>query len=158
VSRRVALVTGGARGIGLGIARSLSREGFDLALCGRRPEADAAVAIEGLRGLGATTAYVTADVASAPDRERLVAAVRARFGCLHVLVNNAGIAPSVRADLRLHESWRVLRLEGGPGDGRPALGRPSRRARHPRLRWPGDAPYSTGAVITVDGGLTIPRF
>jgi NAD(P)-dependent dehydrogenase (short-subunit alcohol dehydrogenase family) len=99
VSRRVALVTGGARGIGLGIARALAREGFDLAVCGRREESQAAGALEELRALGAAVFYVAADLALAPDRERLVAAVRERFGRLHVLVNNAGVAPSVRADL-----------------------------------------------------------
>jgi NAD(P)-dependent dehydrogenase (short-subunit alcohol dehydrogenase family) len=97
--RRVALVTGGARGIGLGIARCLAAEGFDLVLCGRREESRAAAALEELRSRGAAVTYVRADVGEKEDRNQLVTAVRERFGRLHLLVNNAGVAPAVRADL-----------------------------------------------------------
>ena len=97
--KRVALVTGGARGIGLGIAQCLARDGFDLALCGRRDEAAVAAVVEGLRTAGADVLYVPADVGKAADRGRLVEAVQTRFGRLHVLVNNAGVAPQVRADI-----------------------------------------------------------
>ncbi|MCA9237728.1 MAG: 3-ketoacyl-ACP reductase [Planctomycetales bacterium] len=95
----VALVTGGSRGIGLGIARSLAQSGFDLAINGRRPADDVAAAVEELSGLGAEVAYVPADIASVDDHQRLVDALRERFGRLDVLVNNAGVAPSVRADV-----------------------------------------------------------
>jgi NAD(P)-dependent dehydrogenase (short-subunit alcohol dehydrogenase family) len=97
--RRVALVTGGARGIGLGIARCLAAEGFDLAVCGTRDESQALPALEELRGTGVDALYVRADVGGRADRGRLVAAVRDRFGWLHVLVNNAGRAPAARVDL-----------------------------------------------------------
>jgi NAD(P)-dependent dehydrogenase (short-subunit alcohol dehydrogenase family) len=97
--KRVALVTGGTRGIGLGIARCLAEEGFDLVLCGLREEPRVAPALEELRKKGAEALYVLADVGEKPDRERLITAVRERFGRLHVLVNNAGVAPAVRADL-----------------------------------------------------------
>jgi len=97
--KRVALVTGGARGIGLGIARALAREGFDLAVCGTRAETDAAEAVAALADAGSTPLYIRADVSRADDRRALLAAVAARFGALHVLVNNAGVAPKVRADL-----------------------------------------------------------
>lgn len=96
---RTALVTGGTRGIGLGIARALARERWNLALCGVRPESDVANVLDELRGAGHEVAYVRADVASRDDRERLVAAVRDRFGTVNALVNNAGRAPRVRADL-----------------------------------------------------------
>jgi 3-oxoacyl-[acyl-carrier protein] reductase len=99
VSRRVALVTGATRGIGLAIARRLALEAFDLALCGRRDEREVAAVLDELRSLGGELDYVRADVGSAEGRARLVASVRERFGRLHVLVNNAGVAPSVRADL-----------------------------------------------------------
>ncbi len=97
--KRVALVTGGARGIGLGVSAALAREGFDLAICGVREAVAAQAALEDLRGLGAAVLYVRADVSDAAARAALMEAVRARFGRLHVLVNNAGVAPSVRADL-----------------------------------------------------------
>jgi 3-oxoacyl-[acyl-carrier protein] reductase len=98
-SRGVALVTGGARGIGLGIAQALARENFDLAICGVRDEAAVESSLAGLRALGAQTLYLRGDVSDPIARRNLVEAVRTRFGRLHVLVNNAGVAPKVRADL-----------------------------------------------------------
>jgi NAD(P)-dependent dehydrogenase (short-subunit alcohol dehydrogenase family) len=92
-------VTGGSRGIGFGIAAALAREGFDLAVCGVRDEAAAAEALAKLRAGGREVLYVQADVSKAADRQRLLAAVRERFGQLNVLVNNAGIAPRMRRDL-----------------------------------------------------------
>ncbi|MGO8765839.1 MAG: SDR family NAD(P)-dependent oxidoreductase, partial [Limisphaerales bacterium] len=89
----VALVTGGSRGIGLGIAQALARENFDLAICGLRDKA----AVE--PSLPANAFYVQADVSDSVARQNLVEAVQKEFGRLDVLVNNAGIAPKVRADL-----------------------------------------------------------
>ena len=97
--KRVALVTGGARGIGLGVARALAREKFDLALCGVRDSSAAAPALDELRQLGADVLYVQADVSDTVARGKLLEAVREKFGRLHVLVNNAGVAPKVRADI-----------------------------------------------------------
>ena len=97
--KRVALITGGTRGIGLGIAQCLAREGLDLAVCGMREEAAAAESLATLRGLGADVLYVQADVGDPQARQRLVAGVQRHFGRLHVLVNNAGVAPKVRADV-----------------------------------------------------------
>jgi NAD(P)-dependent dehydrogenase (short-subunit alcohol dehydrogenase family) len=97
--RRAALVTGGTRGIGLGIARALRAKGFDLALNGVRDEAAVAAVVAELRSAGGEVHYVRGDVGRGEDRERVVAAVRERLGCLHVLVNNAGVAPKARTDL-----------------------------------------------------------
>lgn len=97
--RRVALVTGGTRGIGLGIARSLAADGFDLALCGVRDEAQVRGVVQELRAKGGDVRYFRADVASRDDRDRLLAGLRAAYERLHLLVNNAGVAPAVRADL-----------------------------------------------------------
>jgi len=98
-SPRVALVTGGTRGIGLGIAAALAREGWSLALCGLRDEAAAEPSIATLRGAGVGVAYFQCDIARRDDRGRMLDAVAARFGGLDALVNNAGRAPRVRADL-----------------------------------------------------------
>jgi 3-oxoacyl-[acyl-carrier protein] reductase len=97
--RRVALVTGGTRGIGLGVARSLAAEAFDLALCGLREETQVTGVLSELRARGGAVRYFQADIASRDDRERLVAEVRSAYKHLNLLVNNAGVAPTVRADL-----------------------------------------------------------
>lgn len=94
-----ALVTGGTRGIGLGIARALAQEGWNLVLCGTRAEAAVAPTLEELRGPGGAVDYEPADLSSLADRTRLVDALRAKYGALNALVNNAGRAPRVRADL-----------------------------------------------------------
>jgi NAD(P)-dependent dehydrogenase (short-subunit alcohol dehydrogenase family) len=112
-SKRVACITGGARGIGFGVARSLAQEGFDLVLAGVRDEAAAAEALQTLRGLGAKVIYCQADISDTAARDRLIDSVRTSFGQLHVLVNNAGVAPAVRADIleATEESFeRLLRI------------------------------------------------
>jgi 3-oxoacyl-[acyl-carrier protein] reductase len=99
VTKRVALVTGGSRGIGFGIAQSLAREGFDLVICGLRPAIAVNESLAQLRGAGAEALYTQADVGDAAARSRLLAAVREHYGRLDVLVNNAGRAPAARADI-----------------------------------------------------------
>jgi 3-oxoacyl-[acyl-carrier protein] reductase len=99
VSRPVALVTGGTRGIGRGCAESLAREGYNLAVCGVRSEGEASEALEVLRATGAEVLYVRADIGEDDTADRLVAAVSSRYGRLDVLVNNAGVAPRERADI-----------------------------------------------------------
>jgi NAD(P)-dependent dehydrogenase (short-subunit alcohol dehydrogenase family) len=98
-SRPVALVTGGTRGIGLGIARALVDCGCDVALAGRRPPHEVTEVVTALEGAGAAVQYARADISSAADRSSLVGEVLARFSRIDVLVNNAGRAPRVRADL-----------------------------------------------------------
>jgi 3-oxoacyl-[acyl-carrier protein] reductase len=86
--KRIALVTGGTRGIGLGIAQALQRDGFEIAACGMRATCE-----------HKDFFYYQCDVSDAGARARLLDAIRQRFGRLDVLVNNAGIAPKVRADI-----------------------------------------------------------
>ena len=99
MSGRVALVTGGTRGIGLGIARALTRDGWKLALCGLRPREVIAPVLDELGQSGIEADYWRADIGSADERAELVTSVMARFGTIDALVNNAGRAPRVRADL-----------------------------------------------------------
>ena len=94
--KNVALVTGGARGIGLGITRALVAQGFTVAACGRSPASRAAAALE---PFGDAVSYFECDIASPDSRAALLDAVMSRFGVPDVLVNNAGVAPEVRADV-----------------------------------------------------------
>jgi 3-oxoacyl-[acyl-carrier protein] reductase len=87
---KVAIVTGGTRGIGLAIARLLAEDGASVVVSGR----DAArleAAVKDLESLGAPAMAVAADAAKREDADRLVEATRERFGRIDVLVNNAGI-------------------------------------------------------------------
>jgi NAD(P)-dependent dehydrogenase (short-subunit alcohol dehydrogenase family) len=97
--KRVVLITGGTRGIGFGVAQALAREGFNLAVCGLRDESAVAEPLKTLRSLGADVLYYQCDVAQRDARDKMVAAIRQRFGRLDVLVNNAGIAPKERRDI-----------------------------------------------------------
>ena len=97
--RKTALVTGGSRGIGLGVAKELAKSSFDIIINGRREESEVTQAISELRSLGVDVLYCTADVGNLSDQSKLLDAIRNRFGRLDVLVNNAGVAPEVRADI-----------------------------------------------------------
>lgn len=97
--KRVALITGSARGIGLGIARCLAAEGLNLALCDLREEKDVRDTLEELRNQSVDVLYCVCDVADADQRAAMLKAIRNRFGRLNVLVNNAGIAPPQRRDI-----------------------------------------------------------
>lgn len=97
--RKTALVTGGARGIGFGIATALAREGCDLTVCGTKDESQATDALAALKALGAEVLYCKCDVSCKQARAEMLAGVKARFGRLDILVNNAGIAPKERKDI-----------------------------------------------------------
>lgn len=98
-NRPVALITGGTRGIGLAIAVKLAADGFDVAVNGRRPEADVADSLERIASAGANALYLRGDVADLDGHTALLDRIRERFGRLDCLVNNAGVAPSTRAAL-----------------------------------------------------------
>ena len=98
-SRPIAIVTGGTRGIGLGIAHALAAEGWDLAIGGVRAPDEVAAVVTELRSHGGRVHYVQADLAEPHDRQRLVAEVIATLGTPSALVNNAGRAARVRSDL-----------------------------------------------------------
>ncbi len=96
---KVALVTGGSRGIGLGIAHCLAAEGYRLAINGVRDESDVTDVLQQLRNTAPDVVYCQGNIGDAGDRARILETVREAFGQLNVLVNNAGVAPKRRSDL-----------------------------------------------------------
>jgi NAD(P)-dependent dehydrogenase (short-subunit alcohol dehydrogenase family) len=96
---RVALVTGASRGIGRGIALALAEAGHDVVVNYVSNAEAAQAVVEQARQCGVRAQAVRADVALAADRAQLVAAAYDEFGRVDLLVNNAGVAPSVRADI-----------------------------------------------------------
>ena len=99
LNNRVALITGGSRGIGFGIAQQFAREGFDLAINGTRSAHDVADVLNTLKSLGGDVIYCRGNIASSSDRDHVIREVKEHFKALHVLVNNAGIAPKERKDI-----------------------------------------------------------
>ncbi len=104
--RPAAIVTGASRGIGKGIAVELASLGYDLVVNffdftaqGEPDESRAAQTQGQIKALGAECEILRGDVSSAADRDSLVALAKSKFGRCDMLVNNAGVAPSKRADL-----------------------------------------------------------
>ncbi len=96
---RVALVTGGSRGIGFGIAKKLAQDGIDLAINGVRAESDADDSLAELRSFGVRVEYVQGDIGTSEGRKGILQGLRDTFGAIDILVNNAGVAPKVRSDV-----------------------------------------------------------
>ena len=96
---QIALITGGSRGIGLGIATELATEGIDLAINGIRHESQVTEVLEKLRFHGVRVIYCQGDVSKRRDRESVLEKIKKEFGQLNFLINNAGVAPKERKDL-----------------------------------------------------------
>lgn len=96
---KTALVTGASRGIGRGIAVELARAGCRVAINFAGNADAAAEALALVKAAGGDGFVIQGDIANADDRERLVQETMRNFGRIDVLVNNAGVAPKVRADV-----------------------------------------------------------
>jgi NAD(P)-dependent dehydrogenase (short-subunit alcohol dehydrogenase family) len=107
---KVALVTGGSRGIGFGIAKELAKAGFDLAINGVREEKYALENLLELRKNTNQVIYVQGNIGIEKDRKHIYSEVISHFGQVHVLVNNAGIAPRERLDIleATEEIWEEV--------------------------------------------------
>jgi 3-oxoacyl-[acyl-carrier protein] reductase len=97
--KQVALVTGGSRGIGLGIVKQLAIQGIDIAINGIRPLEDVTAVIQNIKALGVDAIYCQGNIAVTADRKKILQEVKDHFKKLNMLVNNAGIAPRERRDV-----------------------------------------------------------
>ena len=97
--KKVVLITGGSRGIGLGIAKSLAARSYGLAINGIRGEKDVLPILNNLRALGVDVIYCQGNISLTEDRQRIIEKVKSSFGQLNILINNAGIVPDERKDI-----------------------------------------------------------
>lgn len=97
---KTAIITGGSRGIGFGIASKLADEGWNVVINGMRPEGGVKDAIETLRSKGVDVAYAQGDVGSVEGRDQILKVARDFAGePIQLLVNNAGITSPGRMDI-----------------------------------------------------------
>ena len=132
---RVAIVTGGGRGIGREVALRLGREGADVAISYRSNDATAEQAAEEVRAAGVRCELFKGDVASPEDVDALFKGVNEAFGRVDILVNNAGVTrDNLMMRMKEDEFDEVLRinLKGTYLCTRAAL-RPMVRARWGRI-------------------------
>lgn len=111
--QKTALVTGGARGIGYGIAAQLAAEGYNLVIADIQEKEKVADNIGELTDMGSEVLYCRCDISDTESRAKMIAEIKQKCGGLNVLVNNAGVAPLVRADIleATEESYeRVMKI------------------------------------------------
>ena len=107
---RVALVTGGSRGLGLQIAEALGEFGATIAIASRK-QADLDEAVAHLAGLGVTSFSVAADLRDPASAQSLCDAVMAQAGRIDILVNNAGASWGAPAEEHTQAQWmRIMDL------------------------------------------------
>lgn len=97
--KKTAIVTGSSRGIGFAIARQLGLDGYNIVMVATGAQEKNQPALDTLQALGIDCAYVQANIGCTDDRKKILDTALAAFGRVDVLVNNAGVAPKVRADL-----------------------------------------------------------
>jgi 3-oxoacyl-[acyl-carrier protein] reductase len=105
---RVALVTGGNRGIGRAIAEALARVGADVALSYHARETDALETRQRIECAGRRVIAIQADISKSTDVDRLVGTVERELGRLDILVNNAGITRPQALDAISEQDWHDL--------------------------------------------------
>jgi len=108
---KIALVTGGARGIGSEIAIAFAQAGADVVVADLLEESAAAPVLSAIEQEGRRCLFVRTDVSDAQQVQDLVAAAHAEFGRIDILVNNAGVVSQVKFDeLKVAEWDRVLSI------------------------------------------------
>ncbi len=108
MSERVALITGGARGIGRGVALDLAKEGWSIAICYRTSQRDAEEVKHTIDGLGAKALAIQCDVSKPDEATRLVQEVEQTFGKIDALINGAGPYHRVPLMEETPEGWSEM--------------------------------------------------
>ena len=99
MDKKLAIITGGAGGIGFGTAKQLAADGFNIAVFDIKEEPKALDIIDQLNAAGSDTMYYCGDISRVEDCYAFVEKVIATYQKIDVLVNNSGVAPKVRADI-----------------------------------------------------------
>jgi len=97
--KKTAIITGGSKGIGFGVAMKLGEDGFNIVIMGVSDQEARAENLNRLSTADIPYLYVRGDICSSEDRNNLINKTIEKFGGIHVLVNNAGVAPLVRNDI-----------------------------------------------------------
>ena len=159
---KVALVTGGARGLGRTMAIALAEAGADIALSGRTAAACEETAAEISQATGRRARGFAADVTKLADVEKLVADIEAEFGRLDILVNNAGINIRGPINQLTEADWDAVidtNLKGpflcaravGPGMVKRGWGRViSLASVLGKIALPGRAPYASSKAGVIN--------
>lgn len=101
MNNKVALITGGARGIGFGAATKFAQNGYNLAIVGSSSHEKTEPAVMRLKEMGEGVVYIRADISCSVDRQRILDETLTAFGRVDVLVNNAGVIPKILSDVLL---------------------------------------------------------
>ena len=104
---KVAIITGGNGGIGLGMAKGLAQAGASIAVVGRN-ETKNAKAVRNIKALGVDAIAVEADVCDSEAVDTMIATVVAQWGAINILVNNAGINIRKRPEDLSEDEWRSV--------------------------------------------------
>src|SRR5215468_902180 len=149
---RVAVVTGGNGGIGLGMARGLARAGARVVVAARN-EHKSSVAVKELKALGSNALAIATDVTDEQSVNTLAAAVAGECGRLDILINNAGV--NIRApahDLRLEQWQQVL-------DTNLTSAFLCARAVHPHMKRAGAGKImNIGSMLSIFGASFAPAY
>ncbi|MBZ9677501.1 3-ketoacyl-ACP reductase [Mesorhizobium sp. ES1-1] len=153
MTRPTAIVTGGARGIGLACAQALAEAGFDILVADLAEDAPRELAAD-LTARGANFAYVRCDIADLSVHATLVDAAMRAFGRIDCLVNNAGVGAAVRGDLLELQPENFDRILGINLRGTVFLSQAVAKAM---LATPGDHARSIITITSVSADMASPE-